>query len=126
MKERESARAAAAFLQYARYGFDRRGACGADVFDMAEAIRGSTADRQEARRMMAVYDTLRLLEHLGKREELLAARAVYFAGHGRRLRRNDISLRVRRFAAEYYLDDRTVYRRLAEVKRLFLALSEEN
>lgn len=72
--------------------------------------------------MLAVYDTLRLLTYMNKREELRAIYEVYFTSRGRRLRRNDVSLRVRRFAVENYYDDRTVYRRLARVKRLFLAV----
>lgn len=119
MGKRESDRAVAAFLRYARYGFDRRQLCG---FDMIDCIRGSTATTAEAREMLAVYDTLRLLTYMGKREELRVVREVYFARQGRRLRRNDISLRIRRFAAENYFDDRTVYRRLAQVKKLFLSI----
>ena len=117
--KRESDRAVAAFLRYARYGFDRRTL---GSFDMMDCIQGSTANREEALEMLAVYDTLRLLTYMGKREELRAVHEVYFPRHGRRLRRNDISLRIRRFAAENYFDDRTVYRRLAQVKRLFLSV----
>ena len=119
MIKREADRAVTAFLRYARYGFDRRGLSG---FDMIDCIRGSTAGEDEAREMLAVYDTLRLLSYMNKREELRAVHEVYFPRHGRRLRRNDISLRIRRFAAENFYDDRTVYRRLAQVKKLFLAV----
>ena len=76
--------------------------------------------------MLAVYDTLRLLTYEGRREELRAVRAVYFARAGRCLRRNDISLRVQRFAIENYMDARTVYRRLARVKSLYFAVLEGN
>ena len=114
---------AAAFLRYARYGFDRRNL---SIFDMADCIRGCVADAGEAKVMMAVYDTIRLLAFMGRREELLAVKAVYFGRHGRRLRRNDVSLRVRRFAVENYCDDRTVYRRLAKAKRLLLDLLAES
>lgn len=111
------------FFRYAAYGFDRRER---DPFDMVDSIRGTTADRGEALRMLAVYDTLRLLTYEGRREELRAVRAVYFARAGRCLRRNDISLRVQRFAIENYMDARTVYRRLARVKSLYFAVLEGN
>lgn len=75
--------------------------------------------------MLAVYDTLRFLKYMKKGEELQVVRAVYFSRRGKRLRRNDISFRVRRFAVENYYDERTVYRRLSEVKRLFLAALED-
>lgn len=122
LRKRENDRAVTAFLRYARYGFHKRVLTG---FDMMDCIRGSTAGRAEAREMLAVYDTLRLLSYMGKQEELRVVREVYFARQGRRLRRNDISLRVRRFAAENFFDDRTVYRRLAAVKRLFLAIEAD-
>ena len=112
-------RAVAAFMKYARYGFHKRALSG---FDMIDCIRGCTTGREEADEMLAVYDTLRLLSYMNKQQELRAVREVYFARQGRRLRKNDVSLRVRRFAAEEFFDDRTVYRRLAAVKRLFLSV----
>ncbi len=114
-----SSKATAAFLRYARHGFHKRSL---SDFDMIDCIRGSTASREEARDMLAVYDTLRMLRYMGKRETLRAVYEVYFVRQGRRLRKNDISLRVRRFAAENFWDDRTVYRRLSAVKRLFLTI----
>ena len=113
--------AAKAFLRYAAYGFDR---LERDAFDMLDSIRGCTANREEAGRMLAVYDTLRLLDYEGRREELLALREVYFRGAGRRLRRNDITWRVQRFATDHFMDARTVYRRLARVKRLYFTVLE--
>ena len=119
LKKMDGERVSAAFGRYARYGFDRR-----DLhdFDMIDCIRGSVKDEREAREMLAVYDTLRLLKYMKKREELRAVQAVYFQRRGRRLRRREVSLRVRCFAAENYYDDRTVYRRLEAVKRLYLAV----
>lgn len=111
--------AAASFLRYARYGFARREGEG---FAMYDSIRGSVSGEGEAAAMLAVCDTLRLLRFLGREETVAAVRAVYFVRHGRTPKRNEISLRVRRFAAEHYLDDRTVYRRLADAKRLFSQL----
>ena len=118
-KKRRDTRAMEAFLRYARYGFARREE---DVFAIYDAICGCCGRGAEARRMLAVCETLRFLRTLGRTDAERAVRAVYFFGRGRRLRRNEISLRVRRFADEYYLDDRTVYRHLADAKRLFLQL----
>lgn len=120
IKMSDSSRVARAFGRYARYGFDRREL---ENFEMMACIRGSTANIHEAREMLAVYDTLRLLKYMKKTEVLQAVHSVYFQRRGRRLHRNDISLRVRKFAAENYYDDRTVYRRLAEAKRLFLSIT---
>lgn len=112
---------AASFMRYARYGFARREGAGFAVYD---SIRGSVKGEREAAAMLAVCDTLRLLRFLGREETVAAVEAVYFVRHGRTPRRNEISMRVRRFAAEHFLDDRTVYRRLADAKRLFLQLLE--
>lgn len=113
--------ASAAFRKYARYGFDRRHL---PAFDMYECIKGSTSSQEQANEMLAVYDTLRLLDAYGKEETVRAIRAVYFTYPGCRLKKNDLSLRVRRFAVENYCDERTVYRRLAEAQRIWRALLE--
>ena len=118
-KRGEQDRATEYFLRYARYGFATREE---DPFSLYESIRGSVSNTREASIMLAVGDTLRLLRYMGRYETVNAVRAVYFAGRGRRLRRNEISLRIRRFAAEHYLDERTVYRRLSDAKHLFLHL----
>lgn len=114
--------AAAAFRKYARYGFDRRHL---RPLDMYECIKGSTPSAESAGEMLAVYDTLRLLRFYGKEETVRAVRAVYFTYPGCRLKKNDLSLRVRRFAMENYCDERTVYRRLSEALRLWWALMED-
>lgn len=112
-------RAGECFSRYARYGFAQREE---DPFVLYESIRGSVRNLREALDMLAVADTLRLLAILGRREAADAVRAVYFVGRGRRPRRNEISHRVRRFAADRYLDERTVYRRLSEAKHLLLKI----
>ena len=113
--------AASAFRKYARYGFDRRKL---KPFDMYECIKGSVADIEQAHEMLAVYDTLRLLRFYGKEETVRAVHAVYFMYPGCRLKKNDLSFRVRRFATENYCDERTVYRRLSEALRLWVTLME--
>lgn len=120
--ERKTGRdpAAGSFMRYARYGFHRGEETGAAKY---ERIRRCTSGEREAGEMLAVYDTLRLLRFLGRMDTADAVRAVYFARHGRRLRRRELGERVRRFAFERHWDERTVYRRLAEAKRLFLQLT---
>ena len=122
IKKKDSDRAARAFMRYARYGFDRREL---HDFEMMACIGGCSGNMREAREMLAVYDTLRLLKYMKKKEVLQAVQSIYFQRRGKRLHRNDISLRVRRFAVENYYDDRTVYRHLAEAKRLFLSVASD-
>lgn len=120
IKRREDP-AARSFMRYARYGFEGAGLSGFALYD---SIRGVCANGREAARMLAVCDTLRLLRFLGRTDVETAVRAIYFTYRGKAPRRNEITLRVRRFAVEHYLDDRTVYRYLAYAKRLFLQLAE--
>ena len=124
MKERRGGgdRAAACFMRYARYGFHRTEETG---LARCERIRRCTAGEREAGEMMAVSDTLRLLRFLGRTDTEDAVRAVYFAHRGRRFRRRELGERIRRFAFERHWDERTVYRRLSEAKRLFTQLAEE-
>lgn len=106
-----------AFRKYARYGFDRREA---DIFEMFKIVAGATSNNVEALKMMAVYETLRALLALGMNETVTMVREVYFKFPERPLKRNEVTMRVRRAAVELYMDERTVYRHLNTAKSLFL------
>ena len=69
--------------------------------------------------MLAVFDTLRLLEFLGDMIALRAVRDIYFATAGSKLRSNEITLRIRRLADEMHCDDRTIYRRLKKARDMW-------
>jgi hypothetical protein len=108
-----------AFRRYAEYGFDRRGL---GAFEICDAIRGVCPSKEAALDMLAVYDTMRLLRATGNADCAEAVREVYFVSAGRRLRRNDITYRVRRHAFERSYDERTVYRQLERAKELYRRL----
>ena len=74
--------------------------------------------------MLAVLDTLRLLELDGDTLALRAVREIYFATAGKRLRAGEITLRVRRLAYEEHCDDRTVYRRLRRACEVWYTVRE--
>lgn len=107
------------FRRYARLGLDRRHMA---VFEAYDCIRGVSRNDAEARDLLAVYDTLRLLEASERQDCAEAIRAVYFYGAGRRPRRNDVAHRVRRLAFETHCDERTVYRRLDHARRLYCVI----
>ena len=111
-----------AFRKYFRYsaGFENM-----TYFDICERLRGACRNDSEAIRILTVYDTLLSLRAEGKGECADAVSFVYFAEKGRLPRINEISSRVRRFAAERSMDERTVYRRLSEAKELYLSLLEQ-
>ena len=111
-------RATRAFIKYARLGLDRRDFTSAEL---ASRLRGSFSELGVAE-LMTVYDTLRVLEALGKGESAEAVRAVYFRDRGRSPRKNDTTYAVLRFAAERHMDERTVWRRLNEARRLYSVL----
>lgn len=109
-----------AFRKYARL-FSESGQLTA--FGLYERFRGCCKSDGEALEMVAVHNTLRALRALGKDDCADAVRAVYFACRGRTPRKNEISHRVMRFSRERCMDERTVWRRLDEAKRLYLKLN---
>ena len=111
----------AAFRKYARYGYDK---AELDIFDICNIALGATVGKDEAVELVAVYQTLQALEASGKGETANAVRAVYFRYARRPLKKNEIAWRVRRFATEGYMDERTVYRHLRAAKELFLKFYE--
>ncbi len=112
-----------AFRSYARL-CQRVGDTG--YFELCRRIRGSCRSDRDAMRLLAVNDTIRYLLATGRDETVAALEAVYFAGRGRTPRKNEVTDRVRRFAAAHSMDERTVWRRLDEAKRLYLGLASKN
>ena len=110
-----------AFRKYARYGYDKMGL---DIFEICNIATGATVGKNEAAEILAVYQTLQALEYNGHKEIADAVRAVYFRYANRPLKKNEISWRVRRFATESYMDERTVYRHLRLAKTLYLKFYE--
>ncbi len=107
-------RAARAFRNYARLGL----VGSRSAIDTVCKIRGICTD-SAALDMLAVFDTLRLLEFLGDMIALRAVRDIYFATAGSKLHANEITLRIRRLADEVHCDDRTVYRRLKKARDMW-------
>lgn len=106
-----------AFRKYARYGYDN---ADFSIFEISDVARGAASNMLSACEIIAVYETLRTLEFTGKCETADAVRRVYFGYPERPLKKNEISWRVRRFAFEKHMDERTVYRHLKIAKDLFL------
>ena len=113
--------AAHSFRKYARLGFDS-GAI--KPFEAYARMRGVSKNVGDAEKLLAVYDTMRLLSCFD-RECAMAVRAVYFAERGKEPRKNQISERILRFATDNHLDERTVYRRLKKAKTLYYNLISE-
>ena len=113
--------AAYVFRKYARLGLDRSSLTPLEIYAV---IRGVSKNERDALKLLAVYDTVRLLS-LTSPETLEALRAVYFFDRGRTPLKNQISHRVLRFAGEHHLDERTVYRHLKKAKELYYHLLGE-
>lgn len=115
-------KAAIAFRDYARLGLCASGS----ALDTVCRIRGLCSD-EEALDMLAVFDTLRLLEASGETLALRAVRDIYFATAKKKPHANEITLRIRRLSDEVHCDDRTVYRHLQKARDLWHFLrSREN
>ena len=106
--------AARAFRSYARLGLIGS----RSAIETVCKIRGICND-SAALDMLAVFDTLRLLEFLGDTIALRAVRDIYFATAKTKLKSNEITLRIRRLADEMHCDDRTVYRRLKKARDMW-------
>ncbi|MBQ2715716.1 MAG: hypothetical protein IJF21_02855 [Clostridia bacterium] len=107
-------RAARAFRDYARMGL----VGSRSAIDTVCKIRGICSD-STALDMLAVFDTLRLLELLGDVIAIRSVRDIYFANAGSKPHSNEITLRIRRLADELHCDDRTVYRRLKKARDMW-------
>ncbi len=74
--------------------------------------------------MLAVFDTLRLLELSGDTDTLIAIKRVYFQGKTHRLTKHELGRRVLALALDQYCDDRTIYRRLEKARGMFEKIRE--
>ena len=108
-----------AFRKYTRLGLasDRL-----SPFDAYDRIRGVSKSYGEALDLLAVYDTLRILKMSGKLDIIAAVYAIYFDAINKKPKKNDISLKVTRYAYETHRDERTVYRQLQYVRKLYKLL----
>ena len=107
-------KAARAFRNYARLGL----VGSRSALDTVCKIRGICND-SAALDMLAVFDTLRLLEFLDDMIAIRAVRDIYFATAGSKLHSNEITLRIRRLADEMHCDDRTISRRLKKARDMW-------
>jgi hypothetical protein len=107
-------KAARAFRSYARLGL----AYSRSAIEIVCKIRGICSDNT-ALDMLAVFDTLRMLEFLGDKIAIRAVRDVYFATSKAKPLSNETTLRIRRLADEAHCDDRTVYRRLKRARDMW-------
>jgi len=107
-------RAARAFRDYARMGL----VGSRSAIDTVCKIRGICSD-SAAIDMLAVFDTLRLLELLGDVIAIRSVSDIYFTTAGSKPHSNEITLRIRRLADELHCDDRTVYRRLKKARDMW-------
>lgn len=114
-KDTEAERVIGAFRTYVRLGLGSE----ESALGVVCRIRGVCAEGA-ALDMLAVFDTLRLLEISGEDLILRAVREIYL--YPRVYKKNELTLRVRRLADELHCDDRSVYRYLKRARDLWLFL----
>jgi hypothetical protein len=117
-KDVSSERAIGAFRTYARLGLNRE----ESALGIISRIRGICGE-SAALDMLAVFDTLRLLEISGETLVLRAVKEIYL--YPRTYKKNELTLRVRRLAYELHCDDRSIYRYLKKARDLWIALREK-
>lgn len=104
------------FRKFARLGLVGRKMNPIQIYKKIEILCASRRSRLD---MLAVFDTIRVLELNGEDEALYALFAVYLEGIGYRLTKNEISRRISCVARDQFCDERTVYRRLEKVRDLY-------
>ena len=115
-KQLEKYKIISAFRKYKRLGLATQKL---SLFEVYDRIRGACKTEQEALDLLAVYDTVRLLRISEKTDVIKALSAVYFYSSNATRRKNEISLRVLRYAYENHCDERTVYRQLQYARRIY-------
>ena len=110
-----------AFRKFARLGLAN---CELNPIQVYKKIDVLCTSRRSMLDMFAVFDTLRLLALDDDNETLDAIYKVYFVNKTHRLTGREMSECVSRVAAEYFCDDRTVYRRLEKARRIYERIRE--
>ena len=95
-----------------------------DTVTAVKRIAGCSTSPERVRELLAVRDMLLILRISGAEETLDALRQIYFREEKRLHRKNEVSMRVLRYATDHHWDERTVYRRLRSAKRLYLQCLE--
>ena len=121
-RQLEKIRIISAFRKYTRLGLS---SSELSPFDAYERIRGVCTNKESANDLLAVYDTMRFLKILGKGEAIKAVRVVYFETLRKKPKKNEISSRVIRYAYENHCDERTVYRQLEYVRKIYKLIREK-
>ncbi len=117
-KDLSAERAIRAFRTYARLGLHKE----ESLLNIICRIRG-ICDESAALDMIAVFDTLRLLELTGETLVLRAVKEMYL--YQRSYKKNQFSLRLRRVAEEMHCDDRSIYRYLKKARDLWQTLRQK-
>lgn len=96
-------------------------ACGQQPKEIREinALHAASEALGAAYDLDAVRRTLEHLETIGKRDAILAVKAVYFVMPSLPLGYNEIASRVRRFSLSLPASERTVYRWLRLARKVF-------
>ena len=103
---------------------------------VTNAFRGYAARRENTtntemldtavwRSDVAVHDTMRALEAIGKPFIVEALEAVYFPYPTTPLKKNDIENRIKAFCATHYLAPSTVYGWLSVARELYSAMMKD-
>ena len=121
-KQIEKYKIISAFRKYTRLGLASNRL---SPFEVCERIQGVSKSREEALDIFAVYDTVRLLKISGKEDVLRAVRSVYMCSKRDKMRKNEISLRIIRYAYENNCDERTVYRQLQYARSVYKLVRED-
>lgn len=111
--------------RYMRLGLNRPSLSPFEVYDR---IRGTAKSEREAVALLSFHETVRFLRRCGKQDALRMFCSVYMipCTYGvARLSKNEVSRRVLRCAIAEHCDERTVYRKIRLVRRVYQMILAE-
>ena len=97
-------------------------------FAVYDRIRGTAKSEREAVALLSFHETVQFLRRCGKQDALRMFCSVYLIPrtHGVvHLSKREVSMRVLRCAIAEHCDERTVYRKIRLVRRVYQMILEE-
>ncbi len=110
------------FRKYERLGLLSKGLNPIQIYKKIDVLCVSRRSKLD---MLSVFDTLRTLALNNERESLDILYRVYFGCPEYRLTKLEMGRRVALCARDMFCDERTIYRRLERIRKIYFQLRRE-
>lgn len=110
------------FRKYERLGLSSKGLNPIQIYKKIDVLCVSRRSKLD---MLAVFDTLRILAVQNDAESIEILYRVYFVGVEYRLTKIETGRRVALCARDMFCDERTIYRRLEKIRKIYFQIRQE-